>query len=134
MGFLIDSNILIAAERGKFSLANLGQSLPTDALGIAAITASELLHAIYRAQDPAVGARRQRFVESIFENFPVFPFDLPVARLHAQLWADLSKRGMMIGAHDLLIAATASTLGYGVVTANVREFSRIPNLPILNPL
>jgi tRNA(fMet)-specific endonuclease VapC len=134
MGFLIDSNILIAAERGKFSWVNLGQSLPTDTLGIAAITASELLCAIYRAQDPAVGTRRQRFVESILENFPVFPFDLPVARVHAQLWADLSKRGMMIGAHDLLIAATASTLGYGVVTANVREFSRIPNLSILNPL
>ena len=73
-------------------------------------------------------------MEGILENFPVFPFDLPVARVHAQLWADLTKRGMMIGAHDLLIAATASTLGYGVVTANVREFSRIPNLSILNPL
>ena len=37
MGFLIDSNILIAAERGKFSLTDFGQSLQSESLGIAAL-------------------------------------------------------------------------------------------------
>lgn len=71
------------------------------------ITASELLHDVHRAKEPSISQKRLRFVEYILDLFPVIPFDLEIARVHAQLWADLQTNGQSIGAHDLIIAATA---------------------------
>jgi tRNA(fMet)-specific endonuclease VapC len=58
---------------------------------------------------------------------------LDVASSHyAKIRADLKKRGAMIGASDLFIAAHASSLGLTLVTNNTREFGRIPQLPMEN--
>jgi len=134
MGFLIDTSMLIAAERGRFSLVALARELSGEPLALAAITASELLHGVHRATDPNVAEERSRFVEYILGFFPVLPFDLEVARVHAGLWANLQRSGQVIGAHDLLIAATARAVGFGVVTANSAEFQRVPGLTEVNPL
>ena len=75
-------------------------------------------------------ARREAFVEAILDRMPVLPFDLKSARVHARLVAQLEKGGFRIGAHDLLIAATALTHGRAVLTVNVREFERVPGLEI----
>jgi predicted nucleic acid-binding protein len=58
----------------------------------------------------------------------VLPVTTEVARTHAGLFADLLNQGRMIGAHDLLIGATALCHGHAVLTADVGEFSRIPGL------
>jgi len=135
MGFLIDSSVLIAAERGSISLeAMLTGDLEQQPLAIAAITASELLHGVYRAADQGRAQKRQQFVDHILSLLLVTPFDLDAARVHARLWADLASQGTLIGAHDLLIAATAVSIGYGVITMNAREFSRIAGLPLIRPL
>ena len=107
MGFLIDTSVLIAAERGRCSLADLVCDLAGESLALAAITASELLHGVHRAIDPNVAEKRSRFVEYILDLFPVLPFDLETARVHAELWVALQRGGQVIGAHDLIIAATA---------------------------
>lgn len=134
MGFLIDTSLLIAAERGRFSLDDLARRLPDDPLALAAITASELLHGVHRATDPNIAEKRSRFVEYILEIFPILPFDLEAARVHARLWATLQRNGQMMGAHDLIIAATALAANYGLITANSAEFQRVPGLVVLNPL
>ena len=133
MGFLIDSDVLIAAEREQFSLPRLMADLSKEPLALAAITASELLHGVHRAQDASMRERRSRFVEFLLDLFPVVPFDLEVARAHAALWASLSARGQPIGAHDLLVAATALNLQFGVITGNDQEFGRVPGIKVLNP-
>lgn len=97
---------------------------------LAAITASELLHGVHRADGTARRARRQAFVEALLDLLPVVPFDLTAARVHAGLWAELRERGEVIGAHDLLIAATALAGGLTLVTHNVREFGRIEGLRV----
>ena len=81
MGFLIDSSIIIAAERGKVDLESLLGRYPDEAAGLAAITASELLHGMYRAQPAERRANRQRFVEALLAHFPVTPFGLDIARV-----------------------------------------------------
>lgn len=134
MGFLIDSNVLIDAERGRFSLPALLHDFADEPLALSAITASELLHGVHRALDARVREKRQRFVEYLLEIFPVLPVDLEAARIHAVIWANLQRDGQMIGAHDLLIAATALACGYGVITTNSIEFQRVPNLVVVNPL
>jgi predicted nucleic acid-binding protein len=53
-----------------------------------------------------------------------------MARRHAQLWADLAAVRLPIGVHDSLIAATALTHGYAVLTENPREFQRVPGLVV----
>jgi len=130
MGLLIDSSIFIAAERGRLTLAPHLAGQEQEPIALSAITASELLHGIYRAEDPARRMQRERFVEAILARFPVVEFDLAAARVHARLWAELTARGEVVGAHDLLIAATAIALDFQVATANARDFQRIPGLRV----
>jgi predicted nucleic acid-binding protein len=87
-------------------------------VGIAAITASELLHGVHRAT-LRHRPRREAFVEATLAAFPTLPFDQLSARSHARLWADLISSGIDIGPHDRLVAATAITAGWRVGTANV---------------
>lgn len=58
----------------------------------------------------------------------MLPVDLPTARSHAELWAALAAAGTPIGAHDLWLAAAAVARGLALVTANEREFARVPGL------
>lgn len=133
MGFLIDTDVLIAAERKLITLRPPNEDLGSETLALAAITASELLHGVYRAQTISERERRSQFIEAVLSEFQVIPFDIEVARIHARLWADLERSGQRIGSHDLMIAATALMLGFGVITLNVREFQRIPNLRLVEP-
>lgn len=134
MALLIDSSIFIALERRGQPLSVLGLVAGQDeSVALSAITASELLAGAYRADTPERRTRRQAFVESVLEVIPVFPFDIQVARTHARIWAQLAGVGQTIGAHDLLIAATALTYRYSVLTDNVREFQRVPGLEVKQP-
>lgn len=131
MGTLIDSSVLIGVERRALVLNEALREHADDAVAIAAVTASELLHGVHRASTPAQRQRRQSFVERLLAALPVLPFDLVTARVHASLWADLAARGSSIGAHDLLIAATAIAAGYRVATTDRRSFPRIPGLELV---
>ena len=94
------------------------------------ITVSELLHGVHRATDPAVRARRSAFVESVLDELPIVGVDLLTARTHAELWAELARRGESIGAHDLWLAATCVGRGLTLITGNAREFRRVPALEL----
>jgi tRNA(fMet)-specific endonuclease VapC len=100
-------------------------------VAIAAITASELLHGVHRAKDRSQPARRETFVERLLAGLPLVPFDLVVARVHARLSAELATAGTPVGAHDLLIAATALAVGYDVATRDERSFPRVPGVNVL---
>lgn len=129
MGVLIDTSVFIAHERGQLELSTqLGQ--PNEAVMLSAITASELLHGVHRADTPARAKQRSAFVEAILDRFPIVGIDVAVAREHARIWAQLSKKGTPIGAHDLWIGAQALVLEFEVLTANVREFKRVPGLKV----
>ncbi len=133
MALLIDTTAFILLERRGLDLAALplAARLPSDeSVNIATITASELLVGVHRAATAAQRTRREAYVESILENVPTLPFDLRAARVHARLVSLLMGEGSRIGAHDLLIAATALTNGCAVLTANIRDFSRVPGLDI----
>lgn len=130
MGSLIDSSVLIAAERGRIDLAAQLAARGDDLVAISAITASELLHGVHRAATPEQRARREAFVEGLLARLPVLPFDLVVARIHGRLSADLARQGLPVGSHDLVIGATALAAGFGVATHDERSFPRIPGLAI----
>ncbi len=89
MGVVLDTSVIVAAERSARDFAGFLESLGDEPVAIAAITASELLHGCLRAQDAAVRARRSAFVDALLDTIPVLPFGLPEARRHADLWAEL---------------------------------------------
>jgi predicted nucleic acid-binding protein len=132
MGLILDTSILIADERGRFDMPGFLRRFPSPQPIIAAITASELLHGVERAQDPARRARRHQHVEQILASVFVQAFDLAQARCHARLWADLEARGIVIGPHDLQIAAAGLAFGHDVATLNLSEFQRVAGLRMLD--
>ena len=127
---ILDSSVLIGVERGALDLDARLAVLGEETVSISAVTASELLHGVHRAKTESQRTRRGRFVERVLADIPVAPFALPEARVHARLGADLKSRGITVGPHDLLIAATALTVGFRLATANLREFRRIPGLEV----
>src|SRR5690242_4523541 len=131
MAALIDSSILIASERGKLDLHAMLKTHSSEQLAISSVTASELLHGVHRASNAAQKAKRQAFVEPILSRLPIIAFDLVAARVHAGLWASLAAAGVQVGAHDLMIAATAISIGYDVVTHDMRSFPKIPGLTVV---
>ena len=131
MGTLIDSSVLIASERRTLVLEDALGGHDEEPVGMAAITASELLHGVHRAATAAQRQGREAFVERLLAVLPVFPFDLETARIHASLWADLASKGASVGAHDLLIGATAIARGYRVATRDRRSFAKIPGLEVV---
>jgi tRNA(fMet)-specific endonuclease VapC len=130
MAVLIDASILIESERGRLGLEPHVTRHGVEEAFLSVVTASELLHGAHRATQPDVRARRSAFVEGILERFPLLSVDLACARAHAQLWAELRQAGALIGPHDLWLAATCIAHGLTIVTANVREFARVPGLDL----
>ena len=129
MGLILDTGILILAERRR-AAPDLSAWADRGPVFISAVTVSELLVGVHRADTPARKNRRAGYVEALLAALPVLPFDTETARVHAQLLADLP-RNITIGAHDLIIAATALQHGHAVLTANPKDFSRLPGVEVL---
>jgi tRNA(fMet)-specific endonuclease VapC len=125
---LIDSSVFIAGERARIDLTELLASLGGEPVALSAVTASELLHGLYRARTIAQRERRAAYVEVILEQMPVLAFDLTVARIHSAVSAELERTGRQVGAHDLMIAATAIAHDYRVATRDLRSFPKIHGL------
>jgi predicted nucleic acid-binding protein len=130
MATLIDSSVLIAAERGTLDLAAFRARIGGEDVAISAVTASELLHGVHQARTPEQRHRRQAFVEGLLAQLPVIAFDLTVARVHASLWAELARRGVAVGERDLMIGATAIAKNHSVATRDERSFTKIPGLNV----
>lgn len=128
MALLIDTSVLIDAEHRDRSLSS---HLGDGDRAISVITASELLHGMHRAKDSAIHTRRAAFVEGLLSALEALPITMAVARMHAEIWSALKDNGNLIGAHDLWIAATALSQGMAVVTANARDFERVPGLDVV---
>jgi predicted nucleic acid-binding protein len=132
MGIILDSTVLIAAERGGESVAQILRRVQaiqgeTEA-GLSAVTIVELTHGIYRAKNDQDRQRRRLFAEELCRDVPVHPVTLEIAQLAGKVEGEQAMRGVSIPFEDLLIGATALHLGYAVVTRNVRHFQLIPEL------
>lgn len=134
MGILIDSTVLIAAERRRLAPSELiGEILHRWGdveLALSVMSAGELLHGCWRAETPARRARREEFVEALLSAVPVVDVTLPVIRIFAQVDAKLRTSGMKLPTSDLIIACTALSRGDSIVTGNVRHFDRVPRLRV----
>jgi len=130
MGLIIDTSVFVRWERSGRKIDFSAWDDQGEA-ALSVITASELLVGVQLADSEARRQRRSAFVESVLAQIPIRAFTLEVARVHAELFATLSRSGRMIGAHDLMIAATARHDDCAVLTTNVAEFEQVPGLQVI---
>lgn len=95
---------------------------------VSIVTAAELRYGAVRIGS----ARLIEQVERVLSRIQPVPFDAPADDIYAEIRALLERAGTTTGAHDYLIAAHALALGLTLVTANTREFARVPNLRVEN--
>ena len=130
MGLVLDTNVVIRAER-KGAAVDFSPWASRGNAYISAITASELLVGVHRAESESRRLKRSAFVEGVLAAIPILDFTLEVARTHAEILAILRGHGRVIGAHDLIIAATALAAGHAVLTTDTDEFGRVPGLEVI---
>jgi tRNA(fMet)-specific endonuclease VapC len=128
LGTLIDSSIIIAAERGQLDLEAALSVRGEEQLRVAAITVAELYEGVERADTPTRAEKRRAFLENYLTRLPVVNFDAAIAREYARMRAMLLPVGRTIAVHDLQIAVTALVIGFQVATRDMRSFPRIPGL------
>lgn len=76
--------------------------------------------------------RREAQVRAVLATLSILPWNAPAERHYGAIRAGLERAGTPIGANDLFIAAHALALGATLVTANEREFRRVPGLAVEN--
>jgi len=130
MGLIVDSNVLIHFERTG-SPIEFSTQKASDGIFVSVVTVSEMLVGVHRADTDMRRQTRSAFVEKIISTLAALDFTTGVARVHAGIFAELQRQGQLIGAHDLIIAATAQYHGLAVVTKNVGEFSRVPGVEVI---
>jgi tRNA(fMet)-specific endonuclease VapC len=135
MGVVLDSSVLIAAEREKRSvsqlLASLSAELSETEFLLSAITVMELEHGWHRANTPEAAVKRRRYLDEVMAILPVEPFTGDMGVLAAKIDSNMKKAGLVLATADLLIGVTALHYGYAVGTRNLRHFQMIPGLRVL---
>jgi predicted nucleic acid-binding protein len=135
MGLVLDSSVVIAAERRGENVAQMLKQIVALAgdqrSALSAIGLVELAHGIYRAQSSQVRIRREAFVKELISALEVFPFTRETGLLAGKLDGEQQSRGIIIPFADLLIGATALEIGYSILTVNVRHFRSIPGLTVI---
>jgi tRNA(fMet)-specific endonuclease VapC len=125
---LLDTNTCIEILRGRnAALLAMYAGQPRADIALSAVVRSELLTGALLSAKPD---ENRRIAEAFCALFPCLPFDAQVADIHAEWHARLRRAGNIIGARDLMIAATALAFKLTVVTHNTAEFRRIDGLVV----
>ena len=127
--YLLDTNAiseLVANPSGKIArkIAEVGAG----SVATSVIVSAEVAFGVEQKGSPRLAER----IETVFSTLEVLPLAQPADSHYGALRAMFRKEGRPIGPNDLFIAAHALALGATLVTANVREFSRVPRLKIEN--
>lgn len=128
--YLLDTDICIYLLNGKAPRAEARlRELDRDEVGVTAITVAELSFGAVHSGRPERNLAR---VEAFLAPLVRVPFDDAAAACFARIKQALTASGGMIGAMDLLIAATALAFPAVLVTNNTRDFARVPGLEMEN--
>ena len=135
MGLLLDSSVLIAAERkgrnARQALADIASRASGEDVAISVITLVEMAHGAARADTAQRKAMRRQFLQELASALPLHPVTVTLAPRAGEIDGENTAKGVRIALSDLLIGVTALELGYRVATANLRDFRMVPGLEIL---
>lgn len=128
--YMLDTDTASYVMKGNVaSVLKRLQKVAVDEVCISAISHSELR---FGAEVSPAPQRDRGRLDVFLRHVSVLDYPNDAAAHYAQIRAHLKKRGTIIGANDLLIAAHARCEGLVLVTNNTREFGRVPGLQIEN--
>jgi predicted nucleic acid-binding protein len=134
-GLILDSSLVIKAERQKLAIPSLLRAIqsiaPGDDVGLSATGVTELFHGIYRADTALSATNRRTFLRVLLDPLPVFKFTLQVATIAGRFDGEEAGHGSTIPCSDLLTGATALSLNSAVLTSTLRDFRKIPTLAVI---
>jgi len=126
--YVLDTNICVYFLNGTFqSIAGEMARHAAADLAVTSISAAELFYGAYHSAKPD---RNLESLEMFFSDLQILPFDSAAAREFGLLKEHQRRTGKLPGPFDLLIASIVRSLGYTLVTHNVREFSMWKDLLI----
>ena len=135
MGLILDSSVVITAERRGYTVEQLIEQVVAVAgdqdAALSSVGLTELIHGIYRAQTPDRRLLRHSFIGELLRDLTVYPYTKETAMLAGKIDGEQQAGGVTIPFADLLIGATALSLGFSVLTVNLRHFRLIPNLAVV---
>ncbi|MFH1707238.1 MAG: type II toxin-antitoxin system VapC family toxin [Planctomycetota bacterium] len=130
MKYLLDTNICIyLINRKPVQVIARMIKIPAEDIGISAVTLAELEYGVEKSDHP--DRNRVALMETLVP-IQILPFDHQAAREYGMIRAPLERKGTVIGAMDLMIAAHAKALGVILVTNNEKEFKRVSGLMLEN--
>jgi predicted nucleic acid-binding protein len=134
MGLILDSSVLIAAERqgqnARQMLAAIARTAGETEVALSVVTLIELAHGAARANTTERKAKREQFIQELLMALPIHPVTVPIALQAGHIDGENQAKGVRLPLADLLIGVTALELGYSVATGNLRHFQRIPGLSV----
>lgn len=131
MKFLLDTNVCIDVLRGRIDVIDrFRQHSPND-LHISAVTAFELIQGAGRAPQAHRAIERQK-VNTFLATMKTVPFDRECGILAGEINAGLLNAGTPVGILDVFIAATALRMEVPLITNNLRDFSKIIDLEVID--
>ncbi len=98
-------------------------------IGISTITVAELQYGVHKSARPT---KNKEALEQFLLPLEIVEFDRAAANIYGEIRANLEKAGTPIGAMDMLIAAAAIANDLILVSNNIKEFTRIPELKLEN--
>jgi len=130
MKYMLDTNICIyAMKQQPVSVLNEIHRNIDEGLCISTITLAELTKGIEKS---SMQKKNTLALLEFLTALEIIAFDADAAYEYGKICAYLEKRGIPIGNMDMLIAAHARSKQLTIVTNNVREFSRVPDLSVEN--
>ena len=130
MKYLLDTDAFSDIVRSVPNVAARFSSVSASLVRITTVTTKEIEFG--RQRHPERASRYGAAIDKLLKSVESLPFDIEDAYATGQLRAVLTNAGTPIGPYDVMIAGTALARGLILVTANAREFSRVPNLQIEN--
>jgi predicted nucleic acid-binding protein len=132
-GLVIDTSALVSLERLSTSSRDILAAVGEEPAVLPAIVYAELLVGIRLAKSRARAVSRRAKIDALIAQIPIVEFGPEIAERWADLFATLSRKGRLIPANDLAVAATALHLGFGVLTGPKDEahFRSVPGLRVL---
>lgn len=130
MGYLLDTCVVSDFVKAEENTLRKLKSISPAEMFISSLTVMEVKYGL--AINPERAIKIQPLIDPCLQAITILPFGLTEANQAAKIRSILKTAVSPIGADDVLIAATALTHNHIVVTSNVREFQRVPNLQIEN--
>ncbi|HEX9989783.1 MAG TPA: type II toxin-antitoxin system VapC family toxin [Chloroflexia bacterium] len=127
MSYLIDTDWVVAALKGRADAQTLLTSLSEEGLAVSLITYGEIYEGIYHGADPL---RHEQVFLAFLRDVDILPLNESIMQEFARVRGELRAQGNLIGDFDLLIAATAIHHDLTLVTRNTAHFQRVPNLSL----